>query len=409
MAVVTTNVPEPGFPDEGGATPADIVERAREIAVTLVERQAETEKRTYYAEDTHEAFARAGFYRILVPKRYGGHEFGIDTFLEVVRTLTRSCPSTGWMYCLGAAHALAAATIFGERAQDELFAGGDFISPATIVPAGTAERVDGGWRLTGTWTYCSGSPYATHFLGHTLVPGENEEPVPMFFAVARAQWQRLDDWGGQLGLKGSGSHSIRMDGAFVPEHLTLDGHMSQFSVAGGTPGFRLHGNPQYGGGPLSFMNLESAVLAVGIAQCALDCYEELMRTRTTIFPPVLPRTEDPDYQYWYGEAASMISTAQAALERTVQHWQEACVAGPAAFTPEFEMGLATNCRQAVQLSWHAVEGYLFPTAGSSSVRSGERMERAWRDMSTLHTHAGFSVFLAAKAQRELAKARFGTH
>jgi 3-hydroxy-9,10-secoandrosta-1,3,5(10)-triene-9,17-dione monooxygenase len=70
------------------------------------------------------------------------------------------------------------------------------------------------------------------------------------------------------------------------------------------------------------------------------------------------------------------------------------------------MRLAGISRQAVQLCWHAVEGYLLPTAGSSSVRRGERLERTWRDMSMLHTHAGFAVFLAAKAQRELAKAHF---
>jgi 3-hydroxy-9,10-secoandrosta-1,3,5(10)-triene-9,17-dione monooxygenase len=60
----------------------------------------------------------------------------------------------------------------------------------------------------------------------------------------------------------------------------------------------------------------------------------------------------------------------------------------------------------VQLCWRAVEQYLLPTAGSSAVRRGERLERVWRDMSMLHTHAGFAVFLAAKAQRELARARF---
>ena len=57
--------------------------------------------------------------------------------------------------------------------------------------------------------------------------------------------------------------------------------------------------------------------------------------------------------------------------------------------------------------WHAVENYLFPTAGSSAVRNGERIERVWRDMSMFHSHAGFAIFLSTVAKRELAKARFG--
>src|SRR5579859_3230668 len=96
------------------------------------------------ADLTPAEFAGNGFYRLLVPRRYGGYEFGIDTFLRVAMTLARGCPSTGWMYCLGATHALAVATLFGERAQAELFSGGDFICPATIVPAGTATRTGDG-------------------------------------------------------------------------------------------------------------------------------------------------------------------------------------------------------------------------------------------------------------------------
>lgn len=408
FAAVSRAQGSPGQP-EPDLTPADVIARAREIASTLVERQQETEDRTFYASDVHEALTEAGLYRILVPRRYGGYEFSADTFFRVSMALTRACPSTGWMYTLGAAHALVVATMFPQQAQDEVFAAGDFVCPATVMPSGTARRADDGdgWLVSGTWGYCSGSPYATHFVGHTLVSRDGGEPEPMTFIVPRSEWRRLDDWGQQLGLRGSGSHSITMEDGRVPDHFVLPGHLSQFPVADGTPGLRLHGSPQYGGGPLSFMNLESAVLAVGIAQGALDAYEDLMGSRRTLFPPVVPRSQDPDYQFWYGEAAGMIATAEAALLNATQQWQQACEAGPASFDREFEMRIATICRHVVRLCWRAVEQYLLPTAGSSAVRRGERLERVWRDMSMLHTHAGFAVFLASKAQRELAKAHFG--
>jgi 3-hydroxy-9,10-secoandrosta-1,3,5(10)-triene-9,17-dione monooxygenase len=404
--VTEQSIPLPPEPD---LTPADVVARAEAIGPTLVARQAETEQRTYYAQDTHEQFAEAGFYRILVPRRYGGYEFGIDTFLRVTRALARGCPSTAWMFCLGATHALQAATLFGERAQADLFAGGDFICPATIVPSGTARRApDGGWILDGTWHYCSGSPYATHFLGHTMVEGADGQPAPMLFVVPRDQWRRLEDWGGQLGLKGSGSHSITMRDARVPAHLTLPGtHMSEIDVTRGTAGRDLHGNPEFGGGQLSFMLLEVASLAVGIAQGALDAYADLMRARTTLFPPVVPRTEHPDYQFWYGEAAGMIATADAAVQHAIRRWSEICAEGPTAFTQEHDLRLATICREVIRLSWHAVERNLFPTAGSSAVRQGERIERVWRDLSTLQSHSGVGVLLATVTTRNLAKAHFG--
>ncbi len=67
-------------PPEPDLTPAEIVARAREIRPGLVELQAETEDRRYYSEETHQAFLKAGFYRMLVPRRYGGYEFDLPTF-----------------------------------------------------------------------------------------------------------------------------------------------------------------------------------------------------------------------------------------------------------------------------------------------------------------------------------------
>ncbi|MFH8385291.1 acyl-CoA dehydrogenase family protein [Kitasatospora sp. NPDC018058] len=399
----------PTAPPEPGLTPADVIARAEALAATLPERQAETERRGFYAQDTHEAFSRAGLYRILVPRRFGGYGFGAETFMKVSMALARGCPSTGWMYLFGAAHALVAATLFDERTQAEVFARGEFICPATVAPAGTAQPDgEGGWVLDGTWNYCSGSPYATHFIGHTMVPGgEGEPPAPLMFIAPRDQWERLDDWGDQLGLKGSGSHSIRMRGARVPAHHTLGGHLSQIAVTDSTPGRVLHG-PEYGGGPLSFMLLELGVLAVGMAKGALDAYEQLMLTRTTSFFPIVSRTEDPDYQFRYGEATGRIATAEAAVLHATRQWQELCREGADAFTRETELRLATISREAVRLCWGAVEGQLFPTAGSSSVRAGERIERVWRDLSTLHSHAGNGVFLSSLANRELAQAHFGS-
>jgi 3-hydroxy-9,10-secoandrosta-1,3,5(10)-triene-9,17-dione monooxygenase len=398
------------LPPEPNLTPADVVARAESIALTLVERQEETEQRTYYAQDTHEAFSEAGFYRILVPRRYGGYEFDIETFLRVTMALTRGCPSTGWMYCLGASHAMVAATFFGERAQAELFRSGEFIAPTTVVPTGSAERADNGeWVINGTWPYSSGAPYSTHSIHHTLVfSAPDEPPVPMMFVAPRDQYRVLDDWGKQLGLKGSGSHTITFDNARIPGDFGMPAmHLSEVSTDSGTPGRVLHGNPQYGGGPLSFMMLESASLAVGMALGALDAYGELLRSRTTLLPPVRSRAEDPDFQFWYGEAAGMIDTAQAAVLGATQRWRELSEKDPGMFTREEDLRITGVCRHAIGLAWRAVESYLFPTAGSSAVRQGERIERVWRDMSMMHTHAGLNILVPTVATRELTQTRFG--
>jgi 3-hydroxy-9,10-secoandrosta-1,3,5(10)-triene-9,17-dione monooxygenase len=396
-------------PPEPGLTAADVVARAQAIAPTLVARQAETERRTYYGDDTHALFEQSGFYRILVPRRYGGYEFGLGTFVRVVMELARGCPSTGWMFCLGAAHSLAVGSLFDERAQAELFGTGEFRCPAVVAPSGSARRgLDGQWILDGTWKYCSGSPYATHFLGHALVAGEaGAAPELLLFVAPRSQWEREEDWGRQLGLKGSGSHSITMRDGRVPEHLTLLG--THLSNTGGTeepPGVALHGNPEYGGGPLGVMFLEFSALAVGMARGALEAYEELMRSRVTLFPPVVGWAENPDYQMWYGEAAGLIATAEAATLHAAQQWSELCREGPGAFDRENDLRIATICREVIRLCWRSVERFLFPTAGSSATQPGQRLERVWRDLSMLHSHAGAAVFLPTSLTRAFTQARF---
>jgi 3-hydroxy-9,10-secoandrosta-1,3,5(10)-triene-9,17-dione monooxygenase len=225
----------------------------------------------------------------------------------------------------------------------------------------------------------------------------------MAFIVPRSGWDRLDDWGHHLGLRGSGSHSITIPGTVIPEHFALRSvHVVNADVSRGTPGLDLHGNPQFAGGLLSWMCLGLAALAVGIAQGAVDAYEDLMRTKMTFFPPIVERSESLDYQLWHGTALGMVDTAQSALLGAVQQWVDAC----GAFTQQANLDITAICTQVVQLCWRAVEEHLFRTVGTSALRQGERMERLWRDLSMLHTHAG-PVFLASAASREHSKSRLG--
>src|SRR5579863_2130163 len=113
-------------------TPAEIVAAAEALRPQLYAEQAATEERSYYSRELHEAFREAGFYRLLMPRRYGGLEFDLPTYYRVITSIARGCPSSGWMLALGSAHVLQLATSFSERAQDELLDGGNFIASASF-------------------------------------------------------------------------------------------------------------------------------------------------------------------------------------------------------------------------------------------------------------------------------------
>jgi 3-hydroxy-9,10-secoandrosta-1,3,5(10)-triene-9,17-dione monooxygenase len=376
----------------------------------LVERQAETEQLTYYPPATHDAFRDAGFYRMLVPRRYGGYECGLPTFWRVVIEVARGCPSSAWCLCLASGHALQVASLFDAEVQDELFGDGDFLAAAVAAPAGTARRTDDGWVLNSTHPYSSGAPYSTHYVGQTFGPaGADGAPTMLLFVAPRSAWTMLDDWGATLGLKGSGSHSVRFDDAHLPARYVLENAwLLDIDPTNGTPGSELHGNPMYRGRWMSFFQGELASVMIGAAYGALDTYELLLRSRKTQRPPIVDRAEDPDYQRWFGLALGRVATAEAALIQCAEQWMELCRRSATEGIPfrrEDDMRLNVVAREALTLAWNAMQGEIFRTAGTSAARNGERIERIFRDMAIGWGH--FGTIAGDWAARELAREHLG--
>ena len=387
----------------------ELVARADELRPRLVELQAETEARTYYSEEIHQAFLEARFYDVLGPKRYGGLELDLGTFWRLGMALARGCPSTAWCLCLPAGHALQTGMLFPEDVQAELF-GGLYICPAVAAPAGSAKRIEGGWELTSTHPYSSGAPYATHYMGQTFAAPEQEggPPQMLLFVAPRESWTMLDDWGDTLGLKGSGSHSVRFEQAFIPERFVLENTWLVDTDVAGTPGAAIHGNSMYAGRTLAYFEGSLAAIMIGAAKGALDEYEELLRTRKTQRPPIVTRSEDPDYQRWYGLAVGRVGAAEAILLHVAEQWHEACrrsVEDGVPFTREEDLRLNMVAREALTLAWEAMQGEIFRTAGSSAARAGQRIERIFRDMSIGWGH--FGQIVRDWTAREWSREHFG--
>jgi 3-hydroxy-9,10-secoandrosta-1,3,5(10)-triene-9,17-dione monooxygenase len=387
VAVTDVNAVTPLTPDE-------LVRRARETRPRLIELQADTEERTYYSPEIHEAFMAAGLYRIYVPRRYGGHEFDVSTFVRVLIELARGCVSSAWCFGLASAHALQVATLFEERTQAEVFGGGEEFRAASVAAPGViADREEGGWRLDGKVGYCSGIPYSTHFLGQALPKGiapEDADGEMLLFIAPRDEWTMLDDWGDQLGLRGSGSHSIVFEAGRVPDHYILERtNMVDVDVGGGTPGLRLHGNPMYAGRNAGVFSMTLAALTIGAGYNALDEYERLARTRPTSLPPLVPRSTDPDYQRWLGAANVQLATAEAALLHCAQMHRELCervASGRGSFDFEDDQHLSAIAREVIVQAWETAEHNIFRSAGARVMVKGARMERIYRDMSMIASH-----------------------
>ncbi len=405
------SAPEPSL------TPAEVLARAEALRPLLLERQAETEQRTYYSESTHGAFLEAGFYRVLQPRHYGGYEFDVAVFYRLVMTIARGCPSSAWCFSLAAAHVLQCAALFPEAAQSALFGeDGDFRAPLRALPRGSATRENRGYMIDGTWDFCSGAPYATHFVGTTLLAPADastddchaQPQQPILFVLPRAQWTMLDDWRDILGFRGSGSHSISVDQAYVDPEFVVTGVLHDVDVSDGTPGLRLHGNPMYAGRYLAFFGAELAAIIVGTARAALDEYERLLPIKLTTFPPAVPRRLDHDFQCALGVALGLVDTAEAAVVHVGEKYMEYCQRGAEhgmPFSREEDLRLHAVASHAGRLAWEAVELLARKAGSSASARDGQRMQRYLRDLVTYRSHHESTQFEAHATM--LARVRLG--
>ena len=402
-------VPEPGL------TPDQMVARAVALRSHLRDEQDKTEARSRYSEETHKLFTEAGFYRILQPRMFGGYEFDLRTFYRTIIEIARGCPSSGWLLCLGAGHALQLGSSFSRQAQEEIFGpDGHFVAPLSVgnFPGERpAKPVDGGYLVSGKWRYASGVPYSTHFTGLADVEGA-DPPESLLVVLPRERYEVLEDWGDLIGLKGSGSNSVVIDNAFVPSHHTapLERLMGEWPMTTELlPGSAIHGNPMYGGGFMGFAIGELTVVQVGAARGMLDLYEEMLGSMSVTSMSGNVSTKrylDHDFQRSFGMALGWVDGAHGIMMRAGEIYMD--LAGKAVETGR-QVPSADHWRlygmiqTAARLAWEAGE-LLFRTAGSGASLDGRPMQRYWRDLCAFRSN---SIHQFDFRSRAVTQARFG--
>src|SRR5262245_41367180 len=142
---------------------ADAVElkrRAADLRPLLEKSADETDARRRLPDAVVAAVKEAGLCRLMVPKRFGGHQTSIHTYIDVMAELGRGCGSTSWVASLINVCAWLAA-LFPEKAQSDIWESNpDAWAAGSLAPNGVATPVDGGWRVSGRWPWASGSLHA---------------------------------------------------------------------------------------------------------------------------------------------------------------------------------------------------------------------------------------------------------
>ncbi len=372
-------------------TEEQLLDAADAMRPWLIEEQAATEERSFYSEEVHEAFREAGFYRLHLPKRYGGLEQSITTYYKVIMEVSRGCPSTGWMLSLGAGHAQQVGAFYSEQAQDEMFADGHFVASASFAyEDALATPVDEGYLVRGTWHFCSGVPYATYHMA--MIPTKSEDVTLddlLVVMIPRQQFTVLDNWGDLIGLKGSGSHSVVVDETFIPAHRVIP-FLDMVDGSRITPGYELHGNPLFGGRFGGFAIGRLTAVQVGNAQAAIDEFQRLIESKKTvsILNSGVLKASQLNYQRSLGLAQAWTESAYSIQVRTgelyMEYSQRALENGDP-FSEQKELGLYGQQMTAARLSWEAGE-LVFRAGSTAGARDGQRLQRYWRDLCAFRTN-----------------------
>ena len=295
------------MPHASAPTEAELLARARALVPKLLERSSRTEAERRVPDETVADFERADFFRVLQPKRYGGLQMEFPVFARLVHELAHGCASSAWVYAVVAELGWVMA-LFPREGQDEIWGGNPAARGcAAVDPSGKAEKVAGGYQLTGQWRFISGSDHAQWVL-LTSPCGEGAAKVFRQFLVRRSELQAIDDWY-VMGLVGTGSRSLTADKLFVPESRSIT---QEEMLLGTAPGKDVHPDYPTVRAPRRYLTAFSlAPVIIGLADRALQIVMDGTRTKLKAGVPV---PELDVLQLKIAESAADIDTVNTLLD-----------------------------------------------------------------------------------------------
>lgn len=354
----------------------DLVEANAEIA--------ETQRRP--VDEVMTALAETGIFRAFVPKRYGGLEIDLDSFIDIGLAVSERCTSTGWVTTFYMEHNWILAQ-FNRAAQDAIFGQQPFIlAPASISPNGQAHRLDNGYSLSGRWAWGTGVMHADWVLLNGIVSGD--KPEPRLFIAPRSGIEVEDVWH-TAGMRGTGSNDMLADNLVVSD--TFSEPLKGMAVGRGSGVDRADHTYRYPMMPL--LAIAAAIPALGGARRVLQLFEDRLETRM-LYGSGARQIEQAPTHVRLGRVATHIQSAERTLRTTaaeLEAWgtcEEICPAQERARLRLLVAETVRTCRDAVMT--------IVEASGAGAHMSESPLQRIQRDLNMLSCHTVFDVESAAE-------------
>ncbi len=280
------------------------------MSARLADRAEAAEALRSIPEATMAEAHEAGLFAMLLPAARGGEGADFPTFLDVVRRLGAGCASSAWTLSFLALHAWLLCK-FEPALQDELFAGGAIpLAPAPLAPTGKAEKVDGGYRVTGRWEWATGVNHGDWVMVNCMEAGS---PIPRFCVMPIADVAVQDVWR-VAGMAATGSNTITAEAVFVPDHRTLQAHLLKLAPS---PGEALYPGSTVRYPMGAVLAIVASTPALGAAEGGLAVFIERMRTKVQAHSNGAKAMDSAATHLRLGEALATVRAARLIWEDAV--------------------------------------------------------------------------------------------
>ncbi|HVE99372.1 MAG TPA: acyl-CoA dehydrogenase family protein [Mycobacteriales bacterium] len=348
-----------------------VLDAVQDLAPTIAERAAEVEAGRRLPLDLVESLTAAGCFRLLLPASHGGAERSLPEAMRVWEALARVDGSVGWTVMIGASGWCDLAGL-PRPTFDALYAEGpDVIIGGVFAPSGSAVAVDGGYRVSGRWSFASGCQHSQWLYGHCMEGVGADQRMRM--ALLSPGDVVIEDTWHVSGLRGTGSHHFRADGVVVPAErtfLTMEDEPSIDATIVNVP-------------PPALYALQIASVAVGIAQGALDDIVALATDKV----PLLASSAlaaNPLFQHQLATADTQLRAARTLLYAdTEEAWATASDRAP--FANEQRAHIRSTVSWAVAQAVAVVET-AYHAGGSNALYVTSPLQRRLRDIHALTQH-----------------------
>ncbi|HVY85918.1 MAG TPA: acyl-CoA dehydrogenase family protein [Caulobacterales bacterium] len=360
---------------------SDLRERVRAVLAPIAANAARAEEERRIPDENIALLKETGLFRAFMPRRYGGLELRIEEYGPCIVDISGACSATGWVAGLLAQHVHALA-LFPRELQDELWADdNDTLVGSSVAPINVAEPADGGVHLSGRFGFSSGCDHAQWYVLGFRHPGHKPPLERHYGVVPRSAVKIVDDWD-TLGMRGTGSKSLLLDRAFIPDHRME----AIFALnSGQSKGFGSNESPIYHAAFVPHFSIGFAAVAIGAARRMGDVYAEKIKTRIKAYTGAAATARAPASMR-LGRAAHATGAARAFLEKDWRAIDTRCFSGEMPSVDEL-MRWRTNHGFCIQLAIDAADT-LMNGSGAGAWFATSEMQMLWRNVHMCGAHAG---------------------